>query len=328
MCAWAVGAEARYVVDAGRRTLCGVRSASFVGRFAALQGRFGQWLVIGCTAVAVSACASAEADSGEDSGVGAETDGAAMATPPAEPEIQLSAQLLTSRRDEANGQIRIRLTNLGEQPVPLDAIMLDAEPYSPDPARINTSELAPGQTVAYPVVHGSPTCVGDEPTPGPVAVEVVSGGREVSVDPGDSAALIARMLTLACGRERVAELVTIEFDDDWEWTEGTAEQTGTLLLTRRQAGPPLELTGVRGGVNYTLEQLEPGPVTVEEDASEVRVPIRTRAARCEAHAMADNSKPYGFTTFFSIDGGPDINVEFSAPDQRDNLDRLCLHSDE
>jgi hypothetical protein len=276
----------------------------------------------------VSACAATEPGVGEEPGSDAGTGGTVTAGPAAEPEIALSAQLVTSRRDEANGQIRIRLTNRGEQPVPLGAITLVAEPYSPGPARINTRELAPGQTVAYPVVHGAPTCMGDAPTPGPVSVEVISDGRQVSVDPGDSADLIARMLTLACGRERVAELVTIEFDDDWQWDEGATEQTGTLLLTRRRSGPPLELTGVRGGVNYTLEQLDPGPVMVDEDASEVRVPIRTKAARCEAHALADNGKPYGFTTFFSIDGGPDVHVEFSGTDHRDQFDRLCAHADD
>lgn len=279
------------------------------------------------TAVVASACTAEDGsvDADEPGGTGTTT-GTAPAARPSQSEIALSAQLLTSRRDQANGQIRIGLTNLGERPVPLKGITLVAEPYSPQPARINTPELAPGQTVAYPVVHGSPTCVGDAPTPGPVSVEVDSGDRQVSVDPGESADLIARMLALACGRERIAELVTIEFDDDWTWTDGASEQTGTLVLTRRQAGPPLALTGVRGGVNFTLEQLEPGPVTVDEGTPETRVPIRSRAARCEAHALADNSKPYGFTAFVSIDGGPELNVEFSGADHRAEFDRLCVNS--
>lgn len=307
--------------DEGHRTLWIVGWVSFRG---GLWERYGRSVVVACaTAVVVAGCAVADPDGAP--GAGAATgSGVASATPSAEPEIALSAELVTSRRDEANGQIRIRLTNLGEQPVPLDGIVLVAEPYSPEPARINTRELPPGRTVAYPVVYGSPNCVGDEPTPGPVSVEVVSGDRQVSVDPGDSAHLIARMLSLACGRERVAKLVSIEFGDDWTWTEGASEQTGTLVLTRLQAGPPVELTMVRGGVNFTLEQLEPGPVTVDEEASEVRVPIRTRGARCDAHAVADNSKPYGFTAFFSIDGAPEVNVEFAGTDQREEFDRLCV----
>lgn len=279
-----------------------------------------------CVPLLLAACAGEE-PGGAEPRAGTDS-GAASAIPSAEAEPELSAELVTSRRDEANGQIRIRLTNLGDQPVPLDDIMLIAEPYSPEPARINTGVLPPGRTVAYPVVHGSPECVGAEPTPGPVSVEVFSGDRQVSIDPGDSGDLISRMLRLACGRERVAELVAIEFGDDWDWTEGASEQTGTLVLTRREAGPPVELTMVRGGVNFTLEQLEPGPVAVDEDATEVRLPIRTRGARCEAHALADNSKPYGFTAFFSIDGGPEVNVEFSGADHREQFDRLCAHAGE
>lgn len=299
-----------------------VKSASFRDGRVTPRGRFGRWLVAACTAVVVSACAAAE----PDAGAATDRDGAS-ATASADQELALTAQLVASRRDQANGQIRVRLTNLGEQPIPLDGIRLVAEPYTPEPARINTRALAPGRTAAYEIVHGSPSCAGDAPTPGPVSIEVVSGDQQVSIDPGDSAALIARMLESACNRQRVAELVTIEFGE-WEWTEGASEQTGTLVLTRRQAGPPLELTGLRGGVNFALEQLEPGPVTVSEDAAEVRVPVRTRAARCGAHALADNSKPYIFTAFFKIDGEPDIHMEFSGIDRRDEFDRLCEHAAE
>lgn len=238
--------------------------------------------------------------------------------------IDLAAEVVASRRDQAGGQIRIRLTNLGDLPVPIDTVRLVAHPYSPEPARINTRELGPGRTVAYPIVHGEPECAGESPTPGPVTVEIDAGDQHVSVVPSDSTNALRRMLTAACGRQRVAELVSIGLDTDWAWTEGGSEQTGTLIITRRTDGPPVTLTGVRGGVNFTLELLESErPSTLEADEEILTVPVRSRAARCEPHALADNSKPYAFTAWVSLAGGPEIHVEFSAADQRGNLDRLC-----
>jgi hypothetical protein len=132
------------------------------------------------------------------------------------------------------------------------------------------------------------------------------------------------MLATACGRQRIAELVDIGLVSDWKWSEGSNEQTGTLTIARRTAGPPLTLTGVRGGVNFTLELLElSGPLILAADEDALTLPVRSRAARCEAHALADNSKPYGFSAWLAIGDDPPIHIEFSAHDQPDNFDRLC-----
>ncbi|HEX6232943.1 MAG TPA: hypothetical protein VFZ63_07455 [Jiangellaceae bacterium] len=239
--------------------------------------------------------------------------------------VELSAKLVRSRRDEANKRLRIEVTNQGEQPVPIDEIKLVAAPYPPEAAEINTRRpLMPGQTTAYRVAHGEPECAGIDPTPGPVQVQVTSGDEQVTLDPGDSADLIDRMLSVDCARQRILEVVSIRFDTEWDVHSNGNEQVGTLLIERRDGGPPVTLTGVRNSINYTLEMLDPDDrPTLEAGEKTLAVPVRSRGARCDGHAMGDNSKPFGFSALLSLDGGPETLVEFTADEQPQNFLRLC-----
>jgi hypothetical protein len=239
--------------------------------------------------------------------------------------LQLTTELIRSRRDEANERLRVRLTNHGEQPVEVDEIRLIAPPYSPGPAKLSGGrQLNPGLTIAYQVVHGEPECVGDDPAPGTVEVEVRAGDRRATLDPGESVDLIRRMLTLACARQRVLEVVDVRLDTEWDLADNGNEQTGNLLIERRAGGPPITLTGVRGGINYTLELVEPeSKPTLDTGERVLTVPVHSLGARCDGHAMGDNSKPYAFSVWISLDGGSDTHLEFNAEDQADNFVRLC-----
>lgn len=237
----------------------------------------------------------------------------------------LSAELVRSRRDEANERLRIELTNRGDQPVPIDGVRLVAEPYTPEPGEISGGrQLDPGRTIAYRVVHGDPDCVGDDPKPGAVQVHVTSGEEQMTLDPGESADLIARMLSVDCARQRILEVVSIRFDTEWDLHSNGNEQVGTLLIERHDGGPSVTLNGVRNSINYTLEMLDPdSEPTLEEGEKTLAVPVRSRGARCDGHAMGDNSKPFGFSALLSLDGGPETLVEFTADEQPDNFLRLC-----
>lgn len=240
--------------------------------------------------------------------------------------LNLSAELVRSRRDEANKRLRVELTNNGDQPVPVDGLQLVAEPYQPEPGDIRGGRtLKPGQTTAYRVVHGDPECVGDDPKPGPVEVQVTSGEQQVTVAPGESADLIDRMLSADCAAQRILDAVNIRFDTEWDVHSNGNEQVGNLLIERRDdSGPPVTLVSVRNSINYTLEMLDPDSrPTLEADETILEVPVRSRGARCDGHAMGDNSKPFGFSAFLSLDGGPETLVEFTADDQPENFLRLC-----
>jgi hypothetical protein len=237
----------------------------------------------------------------------------------------LSAELVRSRRDEANERLRIELTNRGDQPVPIDGVRLVAEPYTPEAGEISGGrQLDPGRTIAYRVVHGDPDCVGDDPKPGPVQVQVTSGEEQITLDPGESADLIARMLSVDCARQRILDVVSIRFDTEWDLHSNGNEQVGTLLIERHDGGPSVTLNGVRNSINYTLEMLDPdSEPTLEAGEKTLAVPVRSRGARCDGHAMGDNSKPFGFSALLSLDGGPETLVEFTADEQPENFLRLC-----
>jgi hypothetical protein len=242
----------------------------------------------------------------------------------AEP-LNLSAELVRSRRDEANERLRIEVTNRGDQPVAIDGVRLVAEPYTPGPGEISGGrQLNPDQTIAYRVVHGDPECPGDDPKLGPVQVHVTSGDQQVTLDPGDSADLIGRLLSVDCARQRILDVVTIRFDTEWDVDSNGNEQVGTLLIERRDGGPRVTLTGVRNSINYTLEMLDhDSEPTLEAGEKTLAVPVRSRGARCDGHAMGDNSKPFGFSALLSLDGGPETLVEFTADEQPENFLRLC-----
>lgn len=242
----------------------------------------------------------------------------------AEP-LNLTTELIRSRRDEANERLRVRVTNLGDQPVPIDGLRLIAPPFTPDPGEISGGrQLNPGQTLAYRVVHGDPECVGDDPATGTVQVEVISGDQQITLDPGESVELIQRILTITCARERVLGVVDIRLDTEWDVHSNGNEQTGTLLIERKNGGPAVTLVGVRGGINYTLDMLERDTQPVlEEGEQTLAVPVHSRGARCDGHAMGDNSKPYGFSAWLQLDGRQEVLIEFTAEDQPDNFVRLC-----
>ncbi|HEX6339129.1 MAG TPA: hypothetical protein VFZ85_19400 [Jiangellaceae bacterium] len=239
--------------------------------------------------------------------------------------LDLSAELVRSRRDEANERLRVELTNRGDQAVPIDGVQLVAEPYTPQPGEISGGrELGPGRTFAYQVVHGDADCVGDDPRPGPVEVRVTSGEQQITLDPGESSDLIDRMLTADCARQRILDVVSIRFGTEWDVHGNGNEQVGTLLIERHDGGPPVTLTGVRNSINYTLEMLDPDSrPTLDEGEKILEVPVRSRGARCDGHAMGDNSKPFGFSAFLSLGVGPETLVEFTADDQPENFLRLC-----
>ena len=242
----------------------------------------------------------------------------------AEP-LNLSAELVRSRRDEANERLRIEVTNRGDQPVAIDGVRLVAEPYTPEPGEISGGrQLNADQTIAYRVVHGDPDCPGDDPKPGPVQVHVTSGDQQITLDPEDSAGLIGRMLSVDCARQRILDVVSIRFDTEWDVESNRNEQVGTLLIERRDGGPRVTLNGVRNSINYTLEMLDPdSQPTLEAGEKTLAVPVRSRGARCDGHAMGDNSKPFGFSALLSVDGGTETLVEFTADEQPENFLRLC-----
>jgi hypothetical protein len=250
---------------------------------------------------------------------------AAQSTNPVTEPLNLSADLVRSRRDEANERLRVELTNRGDQPVPIDGVRLVAEPYTPEAGEISGGrQLDPGRTIAYRVVHGDPDCAGDDPKPGPVQVHVTSGEQQITLDPGESADLIGRMLSVDCARQRILDVVSIRFDTEWDLHSNGNEQLGTLLIERHDGGPPVTLVGVRNSINYTLELLDPdSQPTLEAGEKTLAVPVRSRGARCDGHAMGDNSKPFGFSALLSLDGGPETLVEFTADEQPDNFLRLC-----
>lgn len=272
--------------------------------------------------IAVALTLATGCGEGDDSAEPSATE-STIPTEVAEP-LTLGAKLVRSRRDEANERLRIELTNLGEQPVPIDELRLVAPPYSPEPGEIRSGQLNPGQTIAFRITYGDPECAGDDPAPGQIQVEVTSGDQQVTVDPGESSDLIQSMLTADCARQRILEVVNIRFDTEWDVHSNGNEQVGTLLLERKAGGPQVTLTGVRGGINYTLEMLDPdADTTLAADEQTLTIPVRSRGARCDGHAMGDNSKPFGFAAWISLDGGPETLVEFTADEQPDNFLRLC-----
>jgi hypothetical protein len=155
-------------------------------------------------------------------------------------------------------------------------------------------------------------------------VHVTSGEQQITLDPGESADLIGRMLSVDCARQRILDVVSIRFDTEWDLHSNGNEQLGTLLIERHDGGPPVTLVGVRNSINYTLELLDPdSQPTLEAGEKTLAVPVRSRGARCDGHAMGDNSKPFGFSALLSLDGGPETLVEFTADEQPDNFLRLC-----
>jgi hypothetical protein len=239
--------------------------------------------------------------------------------------VRLTATVIQSNLDLSRGTLRVRVTNEGEAPVRIDDLTLTAPPF-PERTSQDHAVIQPGRRINFRIKYGEPTCSGPTPTNGPATAHIVTDGGEADIDDDDALNVLRRLLTLGCGRQRLAEVVEISLAEAWTPVSGGRALLGGLELRRVGAGPTVTLEAVGGSVAYTLHPIDDAePVaTLEPDQDALSVPLRVVALRCDPHARAEGKKNYVFPLWFSLDGGPQIHVEVRGDTSvQSAMDTLC-----
>jgi hypothetical protein len=247
----------------------------------------------------------------------------------ADAEPDLAAEITQSRLDQSLGAVSVSVTNRGDAPVSVDRLRLHAPPF-PDGTSEVEADLVPGQRVAFRVTYGEPDCMGTLPTPEAATAEVrIDGSSVAQIDVDDSDNALARLLTIRCGAQLLAEVADVEFGPNWTLTPDGSAVLGTVELSRVSPGHELVLRQVGGSVVYGLEpvQADEPVVTLGTDQAAATVPVRMTAIRCDPHALAEGrgKKNHVFRLWFTLDDDPtEIFVEIKAgADIQVLLDQLC-----
>jgi len=220
----------------------------------------------------------------------------------------------------------LRLTNNGATDLAVTGVGLDWSGYGGEFVRPKDSEIAPGQTLDFPVRLPRPEC-------GDGAAEVVG-----LVDVGDvtlrskveesGVELLRRVRMLACQEQLVRESVDIEYAEEWtaEGAGRDASVLGHLRLVREQGDEPILLTGVKGSVLFELAL--PGPSMLRQGVRSGEVPLRILpGSRCDEHARSQATAPFAFRLMLRVGRKP---ATVPLPPPRDVqvaanelLDRAC-----
>lgn len=236
----------------------------------------------------------------------------APAVPRARPAPALSAQVVQLRRDEVLQRVQVAITNAAAVPVRIQTVELLVGGYTGSGAQPADEPLPPGQVVNLPTPYGEVSC----PTTGPVEVGeplvVVQVRREtddtsytVRLRPSDPRGVLRSIAQTSCRLRALASQVSLSFGP-WRQERGKA---GTVLvgtLVARLLGETAyTLTQLAGSVVFDL--LPVGPVRdplarLTPDRRTVRLPVRLRAARCDAHTRGEIKKPYAFLVWVGRPG--------------------------
>ncbi|MGH8824685.1 MAG: hypothetical protein ACRDVN_09435 [Jiangellaceae bacterium] len=242
------------------------------------------------------------------------------------PTPQLSAEVIQSNLDLSRGTLRVQVTNEGEAPVRIDDLTLAAPPF-PEKSSQDDAVIQPGRRINFRIPYGEPTCSGQTPpTTEPASAEFIADGRDANVTVDDSSDVLRRLLTLSCGRQRLAEVVEFSLDQTWTPVPGGQALLGGVELRRVGSGPTVTLEQVAGSVAYTLQPVDDAdPIaTLRPDEDALSVPLRAVALRCDPHARAEGKKNYVFPLWFRLDGGPEIHVEVKGDTGvQTAMDTLC-----
>jgi hypothetical protein len=242
-----------------------------------------------------------------------------------EPPVQLTATVIQSNLDLSRGTVRVQVTNQGEAPVEVDDLTLAAPPF-PEESSQDRAVILPGRRINFRVTYGEPTCSGPTPTTGPAAARLTADGHATQLSVDDSSDVLRRLLSLSCGRQRLADVVEIGLGETWTPAPDGQALMGSIELRRVGGGSVVTLEKVAGSVAYTLQPVDDAdPIaTLEPDQPSLSVPVRAVALRCDPHARAEGKKNYVFPLWFSLDSGPQIHVEVRGDvGLQSAMDTLC-----
>ena len=247
------------------------------------------------------------------------TSAPAQPPPPSDPPPAVTGAFQQNRSQIESGEVSVLLTvPEGAPPLEVGEMSVRLPGFAPGPARRQDYAVGGGQSVALPAVPGRATCAQRAPGDRPVALIGVPGRSDpVDVVLSDEDGQLAQVAARGCEAARARALVPAAWLPGWT-TEGSGADlvpVGTLRL-----GP------VAGRSRVTVAGLGPTPLfdyeiegapLVLAPGERVDVVVRLRAARCDAHAVAEDKVGFGPLLTVRAGGGAALRGRvWVAADQR------------
>ena len=244
------------------------------------------------------------------------------------PEVPgIAAEAVQQRTDAAiGGQVQVRVTDTGTAPFTVTSVQLSSPGFALLPAKPVTARYAPGQTIDLPTPFGRVDCsVGVDPVGARLTVQRSDGRTEELLVPLTGGTM-AQVHGAECAVQGVLAGVAVTVE---ELADVGETMTGEVVLRRRAAEEPVEVSRLGGSVVLDLLPDDDLPVTLAAGEQELRIPVTFDAARCDPHALAETKKPFVLPLAVTVGDGGSVPVQLPLDDgQRGRLqallNRVCV----
>jgi hypothetical protein len=226
----------------------------------------------------------------------------------------ITAEVQRSRLFELQRQLKLVVSNEGDEPVELTRLQMDSALFEQAPAQDRPSTLEPGEQVGIPISFGPSVCDDSEAADDPPEVLLTLDGEQLRLPlaqhPDDA---LASLNARECGTQAVLDAASLTWSEDIERTGPFTLRT-TLDLEQAVDGSSVTVDEIRSSVVFTVEPEGDGVPLLEVDDEHVsdQVPVTFTAARCDAHALTESKKTFRFTAFVHLDGGEAVRIEVEA----------------
>lgn len=226
-----------------------------------------------------------------------------------EPEPSVAAEdvaveLMQYRRDEVNRMLVVKVGNPTRHTLRVQGMEVVAPGFAGAETLDVSVTLPPARQFDLRVPLGKPVCEGTDPDGEVVVVlgDPESGEeRRVAAPPGH--ALLGRIRADECSVAQALDAAPVHWARDWQpvGAGDTVAVRGTLLVGPVRRGAEVHVAGVDGSVLFGIGA--PALPAMVYTGELGRIDVRFRPARCDPHAMADNSRGYRFTARLRPPGG-------------------------
>jgi hypothetical protein len=206
-------------------------------------------------------------------------------------------------------------------------VAIDSPGFAALPATAVDTTFTPGRTIDLPTPFGAVDCAAAADPAAARLTVARDGAAPEELRVPLAGGTLAQVHREECAVAAVLEVVGIALTELAGAPDGQS-LTGTVLLTRRAAGDPVEVLALERSVLLELVVDRDLPVTLRPGEDEVALPVTITPATCDPHVLAETKKPFVFPLTVSVAGRAPVAVDAPVDDaQRASLhalvDRVC-----
>ncbi len=230
----------------------------------------------------------------------------ASAPAPASPRLRATATQYTV--DEASGDLRVGITNVGGTTVTVSSATLDWAGFERKRSVVEGGTLGPGDVAGVLMQHGAARC--NAPPTGRARLRAVVDGvtREIPLTV-EVPHLLVMLYQRECAERRLTETadLSLVMARKTVVAHGQEYLSGAVVLTRKQGSLGVTVQDLSGSVLLHFAPRGPRllPARLGPSQSALRVPVLLASAhRCDPHARANSSQTFVLSVDVHLDGQP------------------------